>query len=76
MKKLEGYKTYLLAVILIIVGVLHTRGWFPAEIAVLLYPVLVGAIAASLRSGMKKDNEKLGEKLMQEIKKQNGGTGL
>ena len=64
MKYLDGYKTYILTVILMAVGIMHFKfGLIDNELAALLYSILGPGLAITLRSGSKTDVAKLEDKI-------------
>lgn len=63
MKKVEGYKTYILVGFLMLTGVLHSQGYIAGELAITLYGVLGPLLGVTIRSGMKADNAKLEKKV-------------
>lgn len=63
MKKLEGYKTYILVVLIIIISTLKTQGIIGLETAGELVAILLSLLAYTIRSGMKTESKKLENKL-------------
>lgn len=59
MDKLSGYRTYILALLVIIAGVLKQFGILDSEAFQTLLVILAGGTAISLRSGVKKLEKKI-----------------
>ena len=54
---LTGYKTYIVAVLMVVLSILKSQGLIDTETFIMVLGVLNGAGFATLRSGVKKDTE-------------------
>ena len=53
-----GYNTYIIAAVVIVLGVMKSQGWIDNETLATVLTILGGAGLITLRAGVKKDTDK------------------
>lgn len=64
---MEGYKTYIVAGLLILAGVLFSFGLLTSEVFQAILGLLLGTGMITLRSGVKSDTAKAVEEVKEEV---------